>query len=827
MDKRSILLIFLLAAALFFVQNYFFKSNDSGQQIISQQEQARIQTENEHLSENIANRTADVSKLPLVELYSDEAGQQFLTDGVLVDGNVLTLSWSEDIPTQVFFKKKGSKNTLKSALFLQKSVEVGGPLIYQNGDNQRIGIIKLPEFGTYDIQLVDLVPGDRTATIALGEYIEGYFSTPLKGPYHNSLALINTPDGYRPVGTYLSKNQTLVSLQHFLGFNDYLNVQTLHQTNKKNASREKFYVLENGYQQLVFSNYGGAITEINLPFQSEKNPKSVVKDIEFDKKIAQNYTYNSHFPDFAYHVPSDNPKGPFLETPNTSIGGYYPLLRRDLIESGYKKNVRIPPRFYALNIISDYPEVAELVYDVKYFDKHKIVFEAVQNHRKITKTFTLSDQAAPYCLDLKIDIEGDSRGLRLTSGIPETELISGSASPDMKYSVTRNQKPEFEKLSLPKQNISNHSVAPDWISNSNGFFSIIVDPLTKIGSGYKLEKIDGNIVPTRILEVDQEYAKYKASSFPGYEYQLPLLSSGASMEFRIFAGPLETGILKQIDTAYSDSSIGYSPNYVKAQTGHGWFKFISDPFAKLLFVLMKFFHTLTGSWAFSIILLTVALRIMLYPLNAWSIKSMRKMKETSPLVSEIQKRYKNEPKKAQLEIMNLYRKKKANPFVGCLPLLIQMPFLFGMFDLLRSTFSLRGASFIPGWIDNLTAPDVLFSWSNPIFFIGTEFHLLPIILGLVFFVQQKISSPLPKDKSLLTDQQKQQRLMGNIMVIVFAVMFYSFPSGLNIYWICSTLLGILQQWITNRMLDKKKKRETIVLEETRSSKKKRKAKPAT
>ncbi len=121
-----------------------------------------------------------------------------------------------------------------------------------------------------------------------------------------------------------------------------------------------------------------------------------------------------------------------------------------------------------------------------------------------------------------------------------------------------------------------------------------------------------------------------------------------------------------------------------------------------------------------------------------------------------------------------------------------------MFDLLKSVFELRGAPFIPHWIDNLTAPDVLFSWDYPIIFFGTDFHLLPILIGLVMFWQQKFSSPLPKDKKLLTDQQRQQKFMGNIMVIVFTVMFYNFPSGLNIYWLFSILLGILQQWLMTK-----------------------------
>jgi YidC/Oxa1 family membrane protein insertase len=99
---------------------------------------------------------------------------------------------------------------------------------------------------------------------------------------------------------------------------------------------------------------------------------------------------------------------------------------------------------------------------------------------------------------------------------------------------------------------------------------------------------------------------------------------------------------------------------------------------------------------------------------------------------------------------------------------------------------------------------VLFSWKTPIFFIGNQFHLLPFLLGGVMFLQQRMTSTLPKDPSLWTDAQRQQRSMGTMMTLVFTVVFYNFPSGLNIYWLSSMLLGVLQQWWTQKHIAKKK-----------------------
>lgn len=567
---------------------------------------------------------------------------------------------------------------------------------------------------------------------------------------------------------------------------------------------ETFYVLENEYQQLVFSNYGGALAEINLPFLSKEDSKSIVRKIELDREMVEDHPHNAYFPAHSYFTPNVDSKSnlpPFQEHQQGALGGYYPLLRRDLIESGGRKSIKLKPEYYALNILSEDQETANLIYKVTHFDERSIVFEASQYQRRITKTYTVDKSSdAPYCLNLEIKIDGDRKGLWLSSGIPEIEWISGGAAPTLKFRITRNQKPSVENIELPQYSNTVLTERPDWICNSNGFFGTILDPLTEIPPGYSVRQVSGTTAPSRLVEIDQRYNRYKAATLPGYMTMLPLDGSSVTMKFRLFAGPFGTDLLKEVDAFYTDSTTGYNPDYIACQTMHGWFTFISEPFSKFLFVLMKFFYALTGSWGISIILLTIALRIMMYPLNTWSAKSMTRMQLIAPEVAAIQERYKDDPKRAQLEVVTLYRERGVNPASGCLPLLIQMPFLIGMFDLLKSSFALRGVPFIPGWINDLTAPDVLFSWSYPIFFIGTEFHLLPILLAAVMFIQQKISSTAPKDPSQMTDQQRQQKMMGNMMAGVFAIMFYHFPSGLNIYWLSSMLLGIAQQWTISKKM---------------------------
>lgn len=816
MDKRTLIFFLALSLTLFFVNYGFTRWEQEKNREWVEQHQSKKTQQLKKLREEIASRTASPKELPIIALSRDSNGRELLTYGVQADSSILVVN-KELLPSELYARKVGSEDTPQR---VQQFLKEGEITLFSSDDKKSLRSYTLPEQGSYELQLVNSSQIDaKQPLITLGEYRDHQVTLPIMQlykefptefehliPQTDSIALAKINDEFLPVGLYDVEHQVLVPLNQIQKLSSYLSYPEINGA-KPVSGEEKFYVLENEYQQLVFSNHGAALAEINLPFQSEKNQRSVVREVENDQLMAEHHPYNAHFPAHPFYTPGKTPESePELQQP-TKIGGYYPLIRRDLIEKKGFKTINVKPPFYAFNIVSEYPEVAELVYEVKYFDTQKIVFEAVQNHRRITKTFSIVDQErgqAPYVVHLTVKVEGDSRGLWLTTGVPEVEWISGSIAPALKYRITRQQKPEVENLTLPKETTTVGSVLPDWISNSNGFFGIIMDSLNPAEAGFKAAFVPGNVVPSRLIVIDEEYEKYKAVDLPGYTMMLPLKATGGTQQFRLFAGPLSESILTTVDATFSDPATGYNPDYIASQTFHGWFAFISEPFAKLLLFMMKFFYQITGSWGISIILLTIALRILLYPLNSWSMKSMASMQKIAPEVAALQEKYKKDPKKLQFEIANLYRERGVNPLSGCFPLLIQMPFLIGMFDLLKSTFELRGASFIPGWIDDLSAPDVLFRWNYPIFFIGNEFHLLPILLGLVMFAQQNFFSTLPRDPNLMTDQQRQQKAMGNMMTVLFAVMFYNVPSGLNIYWLSSMLLGILQQWWTTRQMSTQK-----------------------
>ena len=210
----------------------------------------------------------------------------------------------------------------------------------------------------------------------------------------------------------------------------------------------------------------------------------------------------------------------------------------------------------------------------------------------------------------------------------------------------------------------------------------------------------------------------------------------------------------------------------------GW-KFIR-PISKLILKLLTWIHTIVPNWGFSIIILSIILKIVLAPLTHKSTKSTHKMKSVQPLVKAVQAKYKDNPQKAQKEVMQLYKEHGVSPLGGCLPMLLQFPILFALYPVLQSAIALRNANFI-FWIKDLASPD--------------PYYILPIIMGLAMFVQQKLMAqkPTPDMDEKQQAQMKTQTMMMYGMPIFLVFIFKSFPAGLVLYWLSYNILSIVEQ----------------------------------
>jgi len=210
--------------------------------------------------------------------------------------------------------------------------------------------------------------------------------------------------------------------------------------------------------------------------------------------------------------------------------------------------------------------------------------------------------------------------------------------------------------------------------------------------------------------------------------------------------------------------------------------------------VLNFFHGLVPNYGIAIILLTILVRLVFWPLTHKSTEGMKKMQELQPLMKELQAKYKDNPQRLQQETWALYREKKVNPAASCLPMLIQIPVFIALFNVLRSAVELRYAGFL--WISDLSEPEALFSSWFP--FGGL--NILPILMAATTALQSAVT-PTSGDA-------KQQRMMMVFMPIMMLVMFYSFPSALSLYWFLSNVFSIVQMWLIRR----KAAAKTAVLE---------------
>jgi YidC/Oxa1 family membrane protein insertase len=221
----------------------------------------------------------------------------------------------------------------------------------------------------------------------------------------------------------------------------------------------------------------------------------------------------------------------------------------------------------------------------------------------------------------------------------------------------------------------------------------------------------------------------------------------------------------------------------------GGFTFIAVPLLKVL----KFSYKMIPNYGVAIIVLTVLIKIILYPLDQKSYRSMKEMQKLQPLVAELRKKHKDDPRQAQIEQMKLFKEHKVNPLGGCLPMLLQMPVLIAMFSMIRTAIELRKAPFIL-WIKDLSAPDAVLNWGVQIPILGNTLNILPLLLVATFMLQTKIS----KAGTPSAQQDPQQKVMGHFMTVFFGIIFYNMPSGLNLYFAVSTVLRAIQQYFVQK-----------------------------
>lgn len=230
------------------------------------------------------------------------------------------------------------------------------------------------------------------------------------------------------------------------------------------------------------------------------------------------------------------------------------------------------------------------------------------------------------------------------------------------------------------------------------------------------------------------------------------------------------------------------------------------PIERILKWSLDRIHGPVGNWGVSIIILTLILKIILFPLNKNQAVGSLKMQELQPRMKEVQEKYKNDQAKLGAEMQKLYKEVGYNPMSGCLPMIVQMFILFAMYNVFNNYFEFRGASFVAGWIDDLSTGDSIWTWNKAIPFVSgftmNNLRLLPFIYTISQLLNGKITQ---FGNPGAASTQGQMKMMTYGMPIMFFFLFYNVPSGLLLYWTTSNILQIGQQIVINSVMKKKRK----------------------
>ena len=274
------------------------------------------------------------------------------------------------------------------------------------------------------------------------------------------------------------------------------------------------------------------------------------------------------------------------------------------------------------------------------------------------------------------------------------------------------------------------------------FISAIIPETPGVGASVGAKQVDGR--PIYNVKINQ--------------------SASSSNRFTLYVGPLDYKTIRSFD------------NGLEKTMSLGWAIF--RPLGRLVTWSLAKLYTLIPNYGLVVILFAFIVKILLNPLTKQSFVSNKKMQALQPEIQKLKEKYKNDPQRASRAQMELFKERGVNPMGGCLPLLLQMPILISFFTVFRSTIEFRGAPFI-AWISDLSAPDTLLSIG------GFPINVLPVFMGLTMFLQQKMMAT--------PGAGGQQKFMLYFMNVFFLFLFYSFPSGLNLYYSVFNVLSIVQQ----------------------------------
>ena len=514
------------------------------------------------------------------------------------------------------------------------------------------------------------------------------------------------------------------------------------------AAPESIVTLENDYILVRFTSHGGGIKDVAL----KEYPAALDSE--------EPYIFNEHSQKAALALSvSDEQNGPADFSP------VYELVLHEKNRVLFRLETEEGLQIYRGYSVLQKGEEGE-----PYLVKHTTRFV-----NKSTDDFDLKQifVNAGTCPPTRSDTFGEYLNFGYYNG-KDVEFVKGGVFHDSKGFLGMGAKKGVDRVEESAQGLV-------WAAVKNQFFASILTP-AEPGVGFAVNPV---VLP------DDENPEEEVEGITGaMQFNLGGLAKGEEkrLDMSFYVGPKEYSRLQ---------ALGQEQDLIMQ---FGFFGMVS----KLLLFLMHGIFKMIPNWGVTIILVTIIIKMVLWPLTAAQVRSSKRMAQIQGPMAELKEKYKDNPQKMQAETMRLFKEHRVNPAAGCLPLLVQLPIFLGFYFMLRTSSELRFASFL--WIPDLSVPDTIAVIS------GFPVNILPLIMGVTMFLQMQMT-PTPT-----TDNA--QRKIFQMMPFIFLVFCYNFPSGLVLYWTVQNVLTIVQQSLTNRAKDP----EPVVAVPQKKSKSKAKAK---
>jgi YidC/Oxa1 family membrane protein insertase len=400
------------------------------------------------------------------------------------------------------------------------------------------------------------------------------------------------------------------------------------------------------------------------------------------------------------------------------------------------------------------PDANAVLFKVERPDDHSVEFQYSDGHLAVKKSFKFTDKSYLVPLSSDVTLNGTPivHSLEWRGGFGDSTVVKPEANEHSIYYDVANAKLNTKDAKDAKNGPVVQGGQFSFAGLNDQYFAGVFLSSTRT-------QMDLTVFSDNVLDADNKEQQMVGAAVGGE----------GSNSFNFFAGPKDMDLLRTVDPKL-DQLIDW-----------GWFGIIAKP---LFLVLNYTAHHIVQNYGWAIILVTIAINIVLFPLRITSMKSSRKMQAIQPQVAALNAKYKglkmNDPKKAEQNqaLMDLYKEHGINPVGGCLPMLLQLPFVIAFYKVLAVTIEMRGASWL--WIHDLSQPETI------------AIRILPVLLIITQFLQQKMTPSPGMDPT-------QQKMML-IMPLFLGYVFWFYASGLVLYWLTGNLVGILQQLALNRLM---------------------------